>query len=370
MTHIDIHILHSLPLSNPNRDDMNQPKMIVYGGVDRLRISSQSQKREVRDKFEDRIGDPAIRTRRIISAIANKLIARGWASGEASAAGQAIIKAAGLKGIEIQDNGNTNSLLFVPYAAVDKLADLAYVDQQALLTAAKEPKKHPKIVARIHELLTSVNPSIAVLGRMLASNEAFTVDGAFAVAHPFTTHAAFAQPDFFTAVDDIPGDSGGTAHKDTQALTSGVYYRYARLDTAELVRNVGGDVDLSEQITTALLEEFVTYNPPAKRTSTAPFTPPALVYMTVRSDRPVSLAGAFEAPVQATQGSGWMAPSITALTDHLRSVNAFYGTAGVRASAHSGTQVPESGSGLGEHIPALQDIVQHITTAAYTGGRR
>ena len=42
--YVDIHIIQSLPPSCVNRDDSGSPKSAVYGGVRRLRVSSQSWK--------------------------------------------------------------------------------------------------------------------------------------------------------------------------------------------------------------------------------------------------------------------------------------------------------------------------------------
>src|ERR1019366_4534444 len=42
---IQLHLLTSYPPSNLNRDDLGQPKTARFGGVERLRISSQSLKR-------------------------------------------------------------------------------------------------------------------------------------------------------------------------------------------------------------------------------------------------------------------------------------------------------------------------------------
>lgn len=42
---IQLHVLTSYPPSNPNRDDLGQPKSAMMGGTKRLRISSQSLKR-------------------------------------------------------------------------------------------------------------------------------------------------------------------------------------------------------------------------------------------------------------------------------------------------------------------------------------
>lgn len=52
---VDIHVLQTLPPSNPNRDDTGAPKTAMFGGVRRMRISSQAIKRAVRKDFENSI---------------------------------------------------------------------------------------------------------------------------------------------------------------------------------------------------------------------------------------------------------------------------------------------------------------------------
>lgn len=44
-TYVDVHIIQDLPPANLNRDDNGTPKQAIYGGVDRLRVSSQAWKR-------------------------------------------------------------------------------------------------------------------------------------------------------------------------------------------------------------------------------------------------------------------------------------------------------------------------------------
>jgi len=55
---LQIHLLSSYPPANLNRDDLGRPKTAKMGGVDRLRVSSQSLKRAWRDSeiFESAIG--------------------------------------------------------------------------------------------------------------------------------------------------------------------------------------------------------------------------------------------------------------------------------------------------------------------------
>jgi CRISPR system Cascade subunit CasC len=48
-TFIQIHTLHTFPACNLNRGDDGRPKTLVYGGVERLRYSSQSLKYALRN---------------------------------------------------------------------------------------------------------------------------------------------------------------------------------------------------------------------------------------------------------------------------------------------------------------------------------
>lgn len=77
---VDVHILQDLPPSNINRDDNGTPKQCTYGGVQRLRVSSQSWKRSTRLAFEDLGLIPeenlGVRTRRVIALFAAEF--RKW----------------------------------------------------------------------------------------------------------------------------------------------------------------------------------------------------------------------------------------------------------------------------------------------------
>ena len=48
-TFVQFHLLTAYPPSNPNRDDQGRPKQATMGGAPRLRLSSQSVKRAVRE---------------------------------------------------------------------------------------------------------------------------------------------------------------------------------------------------------------------------------------------------------------------------------------------------------------------------------
>src|SRR5690554_6532245 len=56
---IELHLLTSHAPANLNRDDFGRPKTALFGGTERARVSSQSQKRAIRksDYLESRLAD-------------------------------------------------------------------------------------------------------------------------------------------------------------------------------------------------------------------------------------------------------------------------------------------------------------------------
>jgi CRISPR system Cascade subunit CasC len=391
---IDIHVLHAYPLSNLNRDEFGSPKVALLGGTERTRISSACQKRGVRITTETVLGDKALRTRRLPSKIAAALEAQGWPQDEALEAGQAITLSGQVSGMKLDDGATTNLMLFVPESVVSDLADLAIAHRDLLATAAGQARAKAEAAAEkktkttttkakapaldkdtkarveqlqktVHGLLCRRNGSIAAFGRMLANTPDATVDGAIAVAHALTTHAGEEQPDFFTAVDDITGSDNGSAHMGQHAYSSGTYYQYATIAVDELADNLDGDLAMARELITAFLTGFARHVPSAKKNNTAPFTPPALVYVTVRTDQPINLSGAFESAITADDTSGWTAPSITALDQHAAAVSAFLGDEHLLAAAHSGTADLTAITALGTRIPRLDTLVATIVDAAF-----
>lgn len=81
---LQFHFLTVYPPSNPNRDDQGRPKSASFGGAPRLRLSSQSIKRAVRqsDVMERKLeGAMGVRTQRLGEAIRDTLVAEGADAG-------------------------------------------------------------------------------------------------------------------------------------------------------------------------------------------------------------------------------------------------------------------------------------------------
>ncbi len=365
--YVDIHVLQTIPYANLNRDDLGSPKSVLFGGAERIRVSSQCWKRAVRGEMEHQLGDAAVRTRRIGIEVSKALTASGWAEDLATHAGQQVL-AATASGLKVESDGVTSSvLLYLPEAAIAELANLCQEHRDALeasfaKSGGKPQKKKDKGTSvlpadRMNAVLSSRNGIINLFGRMLAEMPSAEVDGAVQVAHAFTTHGSAPQVDFFTAVDDLlPPTERGSGHMNSAEFSAGVFYRYASVNVGDLMRNTG-DAAATTDLTRAFLNAFIASLPHAKKNSTAPFTVPDLAYVVVRSDRPVSFAAAFEAPVRS-HDAGYAAPSRDRLGDYATKVYKLIKNAGQVYHAHATVDDDDKlVDKLGNRVNSFQDLV-------------
>ncbi|WP_044377874.1 type I-E CRISPR-associated protein Cas7/Cse4/CasC [Streptomyces noursei] len=378
---IDIHVLQSVPFANLNRDDTNSVKTVQYGNTLRTRVSSQSWKRAIRTVFEDHIGEAALRTRRIGERVTRELEHRGWPTELAQRAGGHTAAASGIKfelakapGEAKQTVPNkvlTNAMVYVPQAAVTELADLAEQHRDALEQAKdiKKPADKSTLPAReVEAVLRSRNGVINLFGRMLAEIDDAGVDGAVQVAHALTTHETDVELDYFSAVDDVTAvwdDATGSGHMGHAEFSAGTFYRYATVDLRDLIANIGDQNAAARELTAAFLTSFITSLPQAKKNSTAPHTIPDLVHISVRTDRPLSYAAAFEKPVQASPQGGFAENSRIQLTAYADAANTLLGTRGLLTSGWASLETKDLTS-LGERRDSFDDLITTALDAALT----
>lgn len=377
---IDIHVLQSVPFANLNRDDTNSVKTVLYGNVTRTRVSSQSWKRALRGVFEDRIGEVALRTRRIGERVTHLLAEeRDWPEELAQRAGGHVAAASSIKFELAKDPADpkqilpnkvfTNAMVYVPAAAVSELADLAEEHREALEKAKDIKKPADKSIlpkGLVEEILRSRNGVINLFGRMLAEVDNAGVDGAVQVAHALTTHETDVELDYFSAVDDVTstwGDATGSGHMGHAEFSAGTFYRYATIDLRDLAANIGGDPKAVRELTDAFLSAFILSLPQAKKNSTAPHTIPDLVHLSVRTDRPLSYAAAFECPVQAAGQGGFAEASREALSAYAQAANKLLGTNHILASGWAGLET-KGLDGLGARHESFDDLVAGALLAA------
>lgn len=381
---LEMHILQAIPFANLNRDDTNAVKTVKWGGTDRTRVSSQCWKRAMRLHLQQHLGQHALRTRRLPEYLAQHLQAEhGWPADLAERAGRhtAVASSVGAeaprkkKDEAAEANGAsdawaTAAMIYVPGTAIAELAELAIRHRDALEKAkdpAKFERKHCVIpTAEVDAVLRSRNGIISLFGRMLAQVDDAKVDGAVQVAHAFTTHATDTEIDYFSAVDDVTdawGDTTGSAHMGQTEHSAGVLYRYIVLDLHDLHTNLGQTLDDTRELAAGLIRAALLSLPHAKKNSTAPNTIPHLAHLTVRTDRPVSYAAAFEQPVRAGRSGGHSEPSVEALNTYATAVNELLGSEGLLHSAHATLSAADT-SGLGERVPSFDALIDDALDSA------
>ena len=383
---IEAHIIQAIPFAVLNRDDTNAVKTVKWGEKERTRVSSQCWKRAMRLYLQTSLGHEAtLRTRRLAEYLARHLEEEhGWPADLAERAGRHTVVASSVggeapkkKSDEASNGANehwsTAAMVYVPASAIAELAELAIRHREALENA-KEPKdltkferKHSVIpTAEVDEILRSRNGVINLFGRMLAQVDDAKVDGAVQVAHAFTTHATDTEIDYFSAVDDVTdawGDTTGSAHMGQAEHSAGVFYRYIVLDLNDLHTNLGGDLADTRTLAGGLLKAALLSLPHAKRNSTAPNTIPHLAHLTVRTDRPVSYAGAFEKPVRANRHGGHSDPSVIKMDEYAAAVQKLLGTSGLRHAAHA-TLSQEKTEALGERVDSFDELIDGALASA------
>ena len=121
---IDIHVIQTVPYANLNRDMEGSPKSLVFGGVDRTRVSSQSWKRAIRQDVEAKLGEKAARTRLLPAKVAEALVTRhDWPTELAAFAGSQVAESAD-KALKLEPKGETSALLYLPDSTPVDLAEL------------------------------------------------------------------------------------------------------------------------------------------------------------------------------------------------------------------------------------------------------
>ncbi len=370
---INIHVLISHSPSCLNRDDQNMQKRAVFGGVERIRISSQSLKREMRKPPENAFnywksvfGDPSVRTRNPVKAaeLFSKELEAEFPKEVVERAGQLFLKATAEDEVSGEDDGdemNSRSehdsikkIAVAPWVLAE-IREICRIVATVELTEeekskAKEnclkqkgKKKQPEEVFVEKALITKIKKTlepqkenlikalgtavdVALWGRMATSGLMTSVDGSLAVAHAITTHAAQADTDWFTAVDDLVQDSGevGAGHLDTQEFSSGVFYRYASLNIAQLQKNLGGATrERALEIAKHVFHMFATVVPSAKQQSFAAHNAADFAIVSF-ADQPISMANAFEKPIEKAKAGGYYKPSVEDLMKYWKQSNGFY----------------------------------------------
>ena len=385
-TLIEIHVLQNFAPSNLNRDDTGAPKDAFFGGTRRGRVSSQCDKRAVRQFFDDKVREGvfsadelAVRTKRVYQAVADALAGKRDAVEVRTKAETALSY---VKISKAKDADKTQYLLFLGKreiaalaGAIDQHWDViveAEAEQADDGSKKKKSKKDaagaaPKEVKDQIEAIFNGGKAVdvALFGRMLADMPEKNQHAACQVAHAISTHAVEREFDFYTAVDDLkPEDTAGADMMGTIEFNSACYYRYAVVDWEKLVGNLQGDAELAAKGLRVFLQGFVLAEPTGKQNSFAAHNPPEFVAVSVCHDAaPRNLANAFETAIRAKTGESLTRKSAEALAAKAGVLDTAYPRKGTTFVLNV-TQA-EVGK-LGENKASL-DAVLDATLAAVKG---
>lgn len=226
---VNFHVLISHSPSCLNRDDMNMQKTAVFGGVKRVRISSQSLKRAMRtgDYYKSQFGQASVRTRELEALIPRftELLGGEFEAPIVAKAMELFVRDKATQNdsdVEVEQGTETateptKKLAVAPWA-LDEIRVLCVIVKDVVLSddeivnarekAAKQKGKSRRtegdfiedalnakrikaVQAKASELRSALSTAvdIALSGRMATSGLMTTVDGSLAVAHAITTHA-------------------------------------------------------------------------------------------------------------------------------------------------------------------------------------
>ncbi|WP_372740047.1 type I-E CRISPR-associated protein Cas7/Cse4/CasC [Neptunomonas sp.] len=295
---IQLHLLTSYAPSNLNRDDLGRPKTAKMGGFDRLRVSSQSLKRNWRisEMFEEAMsGHIGIRTKRFGTTLFNELVKLGVTEKSAKSWSASI---AGVFGKSKKDSLD-----------IEQLAHISPTEQEAALALVKVLADEDRAPTESELKLLTLDKTavdIAMFGRMLASSPAFNVEAACQVAHALSVHSVVVEDDYFTAVDDLNDgkEDAGSAHIGESGFAAALFYSYICINKSLLIENLGGDEGLANKTIQALTEAAVKVSPKGKQNSFASRAYASFVLAEKGEQQPRSLSVAFLKPIMDEDQAG------------------------------------------------------------------
>jgi CRISPR system Cascade subunit CasC len=413
---LEIHLLQSFPPANLNRDENGMPKSTVFGGRPRARISSQCQKRSVRQyyhHFHEELGiDPkhfADRSRSFAPALCKILIEKGIPQGQAELVARLAISVLTEKSKKdkdkkakkgkarseestdetaveepVDDKAKSDTILFLGRTEVEAIATALISSwSEVELGVFSDTPALPKDVIN-KGIIPSVKPpkdsnsaygkpgDVALFGRMMAVLPEGNVDAAVQMAHAIGINTLQQEFDFFTAVDNLKesGDDTGADHMGETGYNSSTYYRFATLDTVQLQNNLGKDVQ-ANAIAEAFAEAFIKAIPTGHQNGFAAHSLPAAVMVVVRNGQPVSLVDAFENPAAPKGSLSLLDIAVSKLDSHWADLGKMYGEKSILYKGIvTRTQLAQQLKHLAKLEKAsVEELLKEAIAAAFPGGQ-
>lgn len=259
--------------------------------------------------------------------------------------------------VEVEELGQTKQLIFLGQNEIEPLARKFLAAYQSLGPDKWKKAKIPDITKMLGASLPK-SVDIAMFGRMTTSDAFEDVQAAVQVAHALSTNALTEEFDYYTAVDDLSGETGAGMIGDVE-FNSSTYYKYLNVHWEKLLENLGGDHEAACQAVLALMEAAATAHPSGKQNSFAAFNLPDLVLVEITGrNLPVSYANAFIKPVKANGHTSLVEASVEQMGEHMGRLITTYGLEGQRAYIHTvDTSLPGA-----QALASLQELQNWVSS--------
>ena len=296
---VQLHLLTSYPPSNLNRDDTGRPKTALMGDAQRLRISSQSQKRAWRtsELFEFALaGHIGTRTKDMGKRIHEALTCAGIADKAAREWARQIAGRFGkLKSDKKMDKDEDLQIEQLAHFSPEEVEAIEALTKTCAERGGAPSDEELQLLRKPRKAA-----DIAMFGRMLADSPAFNMEAAVQVAHAITVHSSPVEDDYFSAVDDLNTglSDKGAAHIGERSFGAGLYYLYICIDRTLLAENLGQDVALARRVLEAFLHAVTKVSPTGMQNSHASRAYASYVLAEKGDQQPRSLSQAFLKPVK------------------------------------------------------------------------
>jgi CRISPR system Cascade subunit CasC len=348
-TQVEFHVLQTSQFSAANCNELGKPKTGRFGGKERIKPSSQSYSRTIKDGLMSEMGENEMvdfNSRRHPRLVADMLeSAHGFTKEKAEKDVASFFKEffKGSKEDKKESSPeDTEEKEEIEGAEGEPLEEGKGKDELLSSVLFMLSKKHSKRIAQLisdpslspKERVNTFKKEIAeesgiissFFGRMFASAASCNVEATLQRSEAFSTHEAEEVYDSFTAVDDLLGQNdSGAGHMGDKTLYSGCLYKNVNWDFSEWMddNHIGSVVkDMSPKdakefisfLVRYMVKSIATAMPRGKQSSKFSQNLPSLVLVNViEGGGTHSLALAFEQPVKASKDGGYVQNSIDAL---------------------------------------------------------
>ncbi len=356
---IEIHCIQSVPASHLNSDRNGQPKTVLYGGVLRARISSQTQKRSARLFIHEHglldVLDFAYRSRRFTQLVAEQLEKLGIQPTETlnlAIRSMAALKLGHKEKVNEDDPVLNEFLIFFSESELQAFSNAIYEHRSVISSINMDVHKEPDAInasdgevkkqkstkltkAEIKSVIKKEFPpevikalqrpfietrslEVNLLGRQLTNFPDGTVDGQVQVAHAFSMDESRTTQDFFTSVDDYAFKGMTKAGMlEEVGFNAPTLYRVAAINVSQLAE-ASGNLAAAKRGAAAFVEAFVSTLAHGGQNSFLSLTVPSFVLIQiVETGHALSYAPAFLKPVQSSKEFSTVEAAVNQLSRYI-----------------------------------------------------